>query len=94
MRNNNHSNVICGLDKLCITPRKHMGLYMYILDHGTGDEWSAPCPCRITPRETAHGTHSISWVGPRVGLDLTEAIKFLAPTGNRTLTLQPVAIQT
>jgi hypothetical protein len=37
-----------------------------------GGEWSAPCPCHFTPRETAR-THCIgSWVGRRGGLDFKE----------------------
>jgi hypothetical protein len=37
------------------------------------DEWSATRPCRITPGQRAPGTHwTVSWVGPRAGLDTVE----------------------
>jgi hypothetical protein len=47
-------------------------------------ELSASRPCRVTPGETAPGTHGIGrWVGPRAGLHAVEK-RTLAPTGNRT----------
>jgi hypothetical protein len=49
-----------------------------------GGEWSASHPGRFTPRERTTGTHRIGgWVEKR---------KIPAPTGNRTLAVQPVAI--
>jgi hypothetical protein len=43
-----------------------------------GGGWSASCPGRFTPGETAPGTHWIGvWVDPRAGLDNVEKRKFL-----------------
>jgi hypothetical protein len=43
-----------------------------------GGGWSASLPCRFTPEERAPRTRWIGgWIGPRVGLDDVEKIKFL-----------------
>jgi hypothetical protein len=47
---------------------------------------------RLTPEERASGTHWIgNWVSPRVRLNAVEKRKSLAPAGNRTPAVQPVA---
>jgi hypothetical protein len=60
-----------------------------------GGEWSAPCPCRFTPRERAPATHYIgSWVGPRTVLDAIVKRRILSPrrgSNPRTPIVQPVA---
>jgi hypothetical protein len=60
-----------------------------------GGEWSASRPDRFTPRERAPGIHWIGdWVGPRASLAAVEKKKkSLAPTGNWTPAVQPVAIR-
>jgi hypothetical protein len=64
-----------------------------ILDLGTRWRWSASRPGRFTSGESAHSTNWIGgWVGPRAGLDNVEKRKLLAPAGNRTPVVQPVAI--
>jgi hypothetical protein len=53
---------------------------------------SASRPGRFTPREIVSYTHWIGgWVGPRTGLDVVEKRNILAPAGNPTLAIQPVA---
>jgi hypothetical protein len=43
-----------------------------------GSEWSASRPCRLTPGETAPGTHwEGGWVGPKAGLDAAEKRKIV-----------------
>jgi hypothetical protein len=58
-----------------------------ILNIGTiaGVEWLAARPFRLTPEETAQGTHCMGgWVGPTADLDVMEKKTILPPTGNRT----------
>jgi hypothetical protein len=60
-----------------------------------GDEWSASCPGRFTPRERALGTHWIGgWVGPRDVLDAVVKRKIPSPRREskpRTPIVQSVA---
>jgi hypothetical protein len=47
---------------------------------------------RFTPGERGPSTRSTGdWAGPRAGLDAVEKRKSLAPAGNLTWTVQPVA---
>jgi len=58
-------------------------------------KWSAPRPCRFTPRETAPGTYWIGgWVGPRTVLDTVMKRETPSPrreSNSRTPIVQPVA---
>jgi hypothetical protein len=59
-----------------------------------GADWSASCPCRLTPGERTPGTHLIEgWVGPRADLDDVEKRKFLTLPGlnSEPSVVQPVA---
>jgi hypothetical protein len=45
-------------------------IHIFLTSALAGGEWSASRPCRLTPGETARGTHWIGgWVDPRAGLD-------------------------
>jgi hypothetical protein len=55
-------------------------------------EWLASRPGRLNPKERALGILFIGyWVGPRVGLDAVEKRKSLAPAGDLTPAVHPVA---
>jgi hypothetical protein len=57
------------------------------LDSG---EWSAPSSGRFLPGEGTSTRRVEGWVGPAAGLQKVDK-KYLAPTGNRTPTVQPAA---
>jgi len=91
-----------GKLSLCLTKHYVMktywrsgGIASPILNLGTS--WrsvSASRPDRFTSGESTPGTHRIgSWVGPRAGLDAMakRKIPIIAPAGNWTQVLQPVA---
>jgi hypothetical protein len=45
-------------------------IHIFLTSALVGSEWSASRPCRLTPGETAPGTHFIGgWVDPTTGLD-------------------------
>jgi len=55
-------------------------LHAFVTSALDGDEWSASCPGRFTPRERAPGTRWIGgWVGPRAGLDTVIKRKIHSP---------------
>jgi hypothetical protein len=48
------------------------------------DEWSASCPCHLTPRERAPSTYWTEvWVGPGSSLDAVEVRKIYS-SGNQS----------
>jgi hypothetical protein len=63
-------------------------IHIFLISALAGGEWSASCPGRFTPGETAPGTHWIGgWVDPRAGLNDMEKMKFLTFS---KLELQPL----
>jgi hypothetical protein len=66
----------------------------YLISAVDKAEWSASRPGRFTPGERAAGTHlKESWMGTGAGLDSVKKRKTPASAGNRTLAVQPVALQ-
>jgi hypothetical protein len=61
-------------------------LHAFLTSALDGGEWSASCPGRFTPSETAPSTHWIGgWVGHRAVLDAVVKREISTPTGNGTL---------